>query len=225
MVAEECMFLTSWRGCEEVVRLPVEFLFPELVAIRWSVGVQCGEKEANRMPLDALFPEWRFEESRLEGGEDLSVQELGSDAVLVTKALPYPSSLAGLDTPVAGGNCSRLSPIEVADLTSVDAAVGSLGLPRRRGRPKKTRDDVTVSALVVDPGEGNSRGCFSRPRGRPKKGVSSSMGLVPVRSSSPSSGEGVLDAAENQLVVFDPQRDKGPLGVMTRARAALAIGV
>ncbi|XP_057438114.1 uncharacterized protein LOC130730188 [Lotus japonicus] len=234
-VAEDCMFLASWRGCDEVDRLPVEFLFPELASDRWSVGAQLEENEAIRMPVDLLFPEWRFGANNLDGGEGLSeqdakvhCQDVGSDFAIVTELLPSSSSLAGLNF-LDAAKVSE-SPCEVDGLVSVDSAVGSSGMPRRRGRPKKARDGATTCALVVDPGEGTSKGRCplendSRPRGRPRKGVSSSMVLVHVRSSSPSSGEVVLYSSEKQLVVFDSQRVKGTLGVMTRARAALALGV
>lgn len=38
------------------------------------------------------------------------------------------------------------------------------------------------------------------------------------------SSEVVLGSLDNQLVVFEPQSPRGPPGIMTRARATLAMG-
>lgn len=64
----------------------------------------------------------------------------------------------------------------------------------------------------------------SRPLGRPRKGKSSTS-VESEFSSSSSPGKDVLGALDNQLVVFDPPLPKAPPGVMTRARAALAMGI
>lgn len=68
---------------------------------------------------------------------------------------PPSSSLAGPDVLNAGESCSRLSPSEVVDRVFVGSTKGSLGMPRRRGCPKKARGGATACAMVVDPGKGS----------------------------------------------------------------------
>lgn len=65
----------------------------------------------------------------------------------------------------------------------------------------------------------------SRPRGRPGKIKSLSSAVEPVIPSSLDLGEVDVGNLDKQFVVFDSQSSKGPPGGMTRARAALALGV
>lgn len=64
---EDCMFPASWRCYEEVDKVPEGFLFPELASGWRFVEASCAGLGINRVSTNVLFPEWRFEVSRLEG--------------------------------------------------------------------------------------------------------------------------------------------------------------